>query len=168
MKSLGGVYPDTEIQTASHEELEQAYSDYYADAHRRIEHDLKSSQRAAADANRTRMSARTHRARCTSAGSLAVMGINRMLTKMMFDANPDHEFYVEESFPMDWMYPYLTPFGIIMKVNRQPVRKMTEEMMRRDHEFWSHYSERLVGNWITYDTTAKEIVRFCGEGVFAA
>jgi len=60
---------------------------------------------------------------------------------------------------MDWMYPYLLPFGIILQVNRQPL-DLTEEVMKRDHVFWSQYSDRLVGNWITYDTTAKELCDF--------
>jgi len=66
---------------------------------------------------------------------------------------------VEESYPMDWMYPYLVPFGIIMRVNRTPL-DLTEEIMQRDHVFWSQYSERLVGNWITDDTTAAELCDF--------
>jgi tetratricopeptide (TPR) repeat protein len=77
----------------------------------------------------------------------------------MFDANPDHEFYVEESYPMDWMYPYLVPFGIIMRVNRQPL-ELSEDVLQRDHLFWSQYSDRLVGNWITPDTTAKQLCDF--------
>ncbi|RME94765.1 MAG: DUF2723 domain-containing protein, partial [Verrucomicrobia bacterium] len=77
-----------------------------------------------------------------------------------FDRNPDHEFYVEESFPLDWMYPHLRPYGIIMKVEREPVKELTEEDLRRDHEFWSRYSARLCGNWITYDTPVKEVCEF--------
>jgi tetratricopeptide (TPR) repeat protein len=77
----------------------------------------------------------------------------------MFDANPDHEFYVEESYPMDWMYPYLSPFGIIMQVNRKPL-ELSEEIMQRDHVFWCQYSGRLVGNWITTNTTAKQLCDF--------
>jgi predicted Zn-dependent protease len=98
----------------------------------------------------------------TFGGVLVVMGINSYVTKAMFDANPDHEFYVEESYPMDWMYPYLLPFGIIMQVNRQPL-DLTEEVMQRDHVFWSQYSDRLVGNWIRYDTTAKELCDFAEQ-----
>jgi hypothetical protein len=44
-----------------------------------------------------------------------------LLTKVMFERNPDNEFFVEESFPLEWMYPHLTPFGIIMKINRKPL-----------------------------------------------
>ena len=42
------------------------------------------------------------------------MSINGLLTKVIFDKNPTNEFYVEESFPLDWMYPHLTPHGVIM------------------------------------------------------
>jgi hypothetical protein len=58
------------------------------------------------------------------------------------------------------MFSHLTPYGIIMKINRQPVPEITEEICRRDHEFWSKYSERLIGNWITYDTTVKQAADF--------
>ena len=88
------------------------------------------------------------------------MNINGLLTKVIFDHNPDNAFYVEESFPLDWMFPHLTPYGVIMKINRQPLDKLTDEICKRDHEFWSKYSERLIGNWITYDTSVKEITEF--------
>jgi tetratricopeptide (TPR) repeat protein len=82
------------------------------------------------------------------------------LTKVIFDQNPTNEFFIEESFPLEWMYPHLTPFGIIMKINRQPLPQLTEEVFSKDHEFWSKYSERLIGNWITYDTPVQEIADF--------
>src|SRR4029453_5380640 len=96
-------------------------------------------------------------------GQVAVMAINGLLTKVIFDANPDHEFYVEESFPLDWMYPYLSPYGIIMKINRQQLPELTEDMLKADHEFWSQFSKRLIGNWITYDTTIQEICAFADK-----
>ena len=37
---------------------------------------------------------------------------------------------------------------------------MPEDVFKKDHEFWSQYSERLIGNWITYDTSVKEIADF--------
>jgi thioredoxin-like negative regulator of GroEL len=93
-------------------------------------------------------------------GQVAVMAINGLLTKVMFDKNPTNEFFVEESFPLDWMYPHLTPFGIIMKINRQTLPSLTEEVFQKDHDFWSQYSQRLIGNWITYDTSVQEIANF--------
>jgi tetratricopeptide (TPR) repeat protein len=157
-KSLGGVYPDTEIHTSTMSELRVCEDGYTHDAALRYQHDhehpnephqLKPGEDVVADDS----------GRLSFGGILVVMGINSYVTKSMFDANPDHEFYVEESYPMDWMYPNLLPFGVIMKVNRQPV-ELTEADMMRDHEFWSQYSTRLIGNWITYDTPVKEVCDF--------
>jgi len=93
-------------------------------------------------------------------GQVAVMAINGLLTKVIFDHNLTNEFYVEESFPLDWMFPYLEPYGIIMRINRQPLPEIGEDKVKRDHEFWSQFSERLIGNWITYDTPVKDLCDF--------
>ena len=55
------------------------------------------------------------------------------------------------------MYPYETPFGIIMKINRNPIVALPDDVFKRDHAFWSKYSERMIGNWITYDTSVQQI-----------
>ena len=157
-KSLGGVYPDREIYIASPEDLSRSFQEYTEDSHRRIMHDqqfpneprqVKPGEDVKVIGGRVQIS-----------GQIAVMSINGLVTKVIFDHNPDNEFYVEESFPLDWMFPHLTPYGIIMKINRQPLPEITDEICRRDHEFWSKYSERLIGNWITYDTTVKDIAGF--------
>jgi tetratricopeptide (TPR) repeat protein len=93
-------------------------------------------------------------------GQVAVMKINGLLCKVIFDQNPTNEFYVEESFPLDWMYPYETPFGVIMKVNRNPLPELSEKDFQLDHKFWMDFSPRLCGNWINYDTTVSNICAF--------
>lgn len=149
-RSPGGVYPDLEIHTPTPEESTRCYNDYMADAFQRKQlGQLKLGE-----------DVREENGKVTVSGQVAVMAINALLCRVIFDANPDHEFFIEESFPLDWMYPYLTPFGIIMKLNREPLPTLDEDTLARDHEFWSQYSDRLVGNWITYDTTIKEICDF--------
>jgi tetratricopeptide (TPR) repeat protein len=97
-------------------------------------------------------------------GQVAVMAINALLTQVIFDKNPHHEFYVEESFPLEWMYPHLTPFGIIMKINRNKVPELTQEMLDTDHEFWSQFAGRLIGtNVVTYDTPVSNICAFAEQ-----
>jgi tetratricopeptide (TPR) repeat protein len=96
--------------------------------------------------------------RVTVSGQVAVMAINGLLTKVMFDHNPKNEFFVEESFPLDWMYPHLTPYGIIMKINRQPLPTLTEDILQKDHDFWKQYSKRMTGDIIDYDTPLPKIV----------
>jgi len=148
--SPGGVYPDLEMHIASPQESQECFQNYLADAQARLQRNqLRPGEDVKIVDNRVQVS-----------GQVAVMAINGLLTKVMFDQNPNNEFFVEESFPLDWMYPHLTPFGVIMKINRQPLKSLPEEVFETDHEFWSQYSERLIGNWITYDTPVSNIVQF--------
>ena len=150
-----GVYPPKEMYIATPEDSQKCFQEYMQDAQRRMElGTLRPGEevRPVRDANGT--------TRVQVSGQVAVMAINGLLTKVMFDKNPTNEFFVEESFPLEWMYPHLTPFGVIMKINRQPFTSLSEDVLRQDHEFWADYSSRLIGNWITYDTSVKEIVDF--------
>ena len=66
------------------------------------------------------------------------------------------DFYVEESYVIAWMYPYLTPHGLIMKINNEPT-EITPEMVKNDHEFWDWYVKRLVGDSkFTRDIVARK------------
>lgn len=149
-KSVGGVYPDREIKTATPEDSQRCFHEYLSDAQRRLQlKQLRPGEDVRVIENRVQVS-----------GQVAVMAINGLLTKVMFDKNPGHDFFIEESFPLDWMYPHLSPYGIIMKINREPLPELTEEMVAKDHEFWSKYATRSIGNWITYDTPVSNICAF--------
>ena len=66
------------------------------------------------------------------------------------------DFFVEESYVIPWMYPYLTPHGLIMKINNQPT-KITKEMIKNDHDFWDWYVGRLVSDSkFTRDIVARK------------
>ncbi len=52
-------------------------------------------------------------------GNAAVMAINALLAKNLFNTNRENEFYLEESFPLNWMYPYMTPYGIIFRLEAE-------------------------------------------------
>jgi outer membrane murein-binding lipoprotein Lpp len=93
-------------------------------------------------------------------GQVAVMNINGLLVKTIFDKTPDREFYIEESFPLDWMYPYLEPHGLILKLNRQPLAGLSEEMVSRDHEYWARYVTPMIGGWLHDDTPVGEVAAF--------
>jgi tetratricopeptide (TPR) repeat protein len=156
VKSLGGVYPDTEIITPNGDELQQCINDYYQDAGKRAQHDMQFPNEPRQIRSGEEVKVVNGRIQI-SGGQATVMGINGLLTKVIFDKNPGHEFYEEESFPLEWMYPHLTPFSVIMKINREPVPEITQDIVDKDHAFWSHFSERSIGNWITYDTSIKDI-----------
>ena len=79
-------------------------------------------------------------------GALGVMEINGILTKMMWDHDRlRHAFYVEESYVIPWMYPYLSPHGLIMKLNadRTPYDPKTTA---KDRDFWDWYMRRLLSD----------------------
>jgi len=66
------------------------------------------------------------------------------------------DFYVEESYVIPWMYPYLTPHGLIMKINNKPT-KITKEMIKNDRDFWDWYVDRLVNDSkFTRDIVARK------------
>ncbi len=79
-------------------------------------------------------------------GVQGVMMINGILCKMIFEANKHkHDFYVEESYVIPWMYPYLSPHGLIMKINQEQLPSLTPEMIKDDTDFWNWYCRRLIG-----------------------
>jgi tetratricopeptide (TPR) repeat protein len=79
-------------------------------------------------------------------GALGVMEINGILAEMIFEHNKyRHDFYVEESYIIHWMYPYLTPHGLIMKINANKT-PLAPDVIRDDQDFWDWYARRLVGN----------------------
>jgi len=92
-------------------------------------------------------------------GQVAVMSINGLLAKLIIDKNPDREFYVEESFPLEWMYPYLSPHGLILKINRQPLAELSEELVRRDREYWTRYIRAMIGDW-RHDASVGDVAAF--------
>jgi hypothetical protein len=146
-RTKGGVYPDREIYIPTPQDSQDCFQKYLADAQERLQHNaLKPGEDVRIIDGRVQVS-----------GQIAVMSINGLLTKVIFDQNPNNEFFVEESFPLDWMFPYLTPYGIIMKINRQPLPTLTQDILDRDHKFWREYSKRLTGDFITYETPVKEI-----------
>ncbi len=77
-------------------------------------------------------------------GALGVMEINGILTKMMFDHDRLHNaFYVEESYVIPWMYPYLSPHGLIMKINAEKT-PYDAKRAAQDADFWDWYVRRLT------------------------
>jgi hypothetical protein len=129
---------------------QNAFSEYLQDAQER----LKAGKLTPGE------DVRTVNNRVQVSGQVAVMQINARLVKIIFDKNPEREFYVEESFPLDWMYPHLSPHGLIFKLNREPLPELSEAVVGRDHDYWRSYAGRLIGDWITDDTSVQEVCDF--------
>ena len=138
------------IYTPTEEDSQRCFQEYLTDAQRRLaENKLKPGEDVKVSENKVQVS-----------GQTAVMSINGLLTKVIFDHNPDREFYIEESFPLDWMYPYLEPHGLIMKLNRQPLAELPEETIVRDHDYWHNLVAGMLGEWLDERTTPRDVASF--------
>jgi hypothetical protein len=96
-------------------------------------------------------------------GMTVVMEINASLVKVIFDKNPDREFYIEESYPLDWTYPYLEPHGLILKISRQPVPEWSGEMLDADAKYWRNLENGMIGDWLTEETSVKTVAEFVNK-----
>jgi len=147
------------ILTPTDEDLQKSWQDYTADAQRRLAHDqqfpaeprqLKPGEEVRLDAN----------GQIQLSGQMNVMGIRELLTKAIFEQNPERDFYLEESFPLDWMDPHLEPHGLIFKLNRQPAATLSDESVQRDHEYWTKYVQPMIGDWLHDDTPVAGVAAF--------
>jgi hypothetical protein len=136
----------------------KAFQEYIADAQRRLEHDREhpNERRQLKPGEDVKMS----NGRIQVSGQVAVMEINSILTKIIFEQNPGREFYIEMSYPIDWMYPHLAPHGMILKVHRQPVSEITAEEVEKDRTYWSQQQRPLIGDWLKPETSIDEICQY--------
>jgi hypothetical protein len=144
------------IYIPSNKDLQKSFQEYTEDAYRRFKkNQLKPGENVNVTGGGVQVS-----------GRVALMGINALLAKIIFEENTNREFYVEESFPLDWMYPYLEPHGLIFKLNRQPLPELSDEIVRRDHDYWTNCIAPMIGDWLNDDTTIEEVAAFA-EKVYA-
>ena len=70
-------------------------------------------------------------------GVSGVMVINGIIAKMIFDKNKNtREFFVEESYVIDWMYPDLEPHGLIFRLNKTPSNQLSEKTIKMNNIYW--------------------------------
>lgn len=96
-------------------------------------------------------------------GLTAVMKINGLLVKIIFERNPGREFYLEQSFALDWTYPYLEPHGLIFKINRQPLTAIPDDIVRTDRDFWTRSVSSMIGDWLKPETPVGEVAAFADK-----
>ena len=104
-------------------------------------------------------------------GVAGVMQINGNLSRLIFDHNKaDHPFFVEESYVLNWMYPYLEPHGLILKMNAGPLPELSPETIARDRQFWDETEARLTAlPGFAGNEEARKIfskLRSAGAGVY--
>jgi hypothetical protein len=135
------------------EDSAKIFNDYIEDARTRLaENKLKPGEQV------TNINGRIN-----ASGQVAIMSINAQFVKSIFDRNPNREFYIEESFPLDWMYPYLEPHGLIMKINRAPVMEFSAETVQRDQAYWQARVDEMIGGWLRPETPLQAVLDFADK-----
>jgi hypothetical protein len=138
------------IYTPTREDSQRCFEDYSTDVDERSKHNQL----------RPGETARSVDGKVQITGQIAVMTINGLIARIVFDKNPSREFYVEESFPLDWMYPYLEPHGLIFKINRQPAATLSDDVIQADHEYWAKCMQPMIGGWLKDDTSVAAVADF--------
>src|SRR5258706_7729834 len=147
LEYLRGMY-GAKIYTPTDEDSEKTFQDYTQDAaQRRSKNQLKPGEdiRVGADG------------RIQIRGQIAVIQLKALLAKIIFDKNPDREFYIEESFPFDWMYPYLEPHGPIFKINHQPLPGLSDQIVEQDRHYWQGLVRPMIADWLTGGTPVEQV-----------
>jgi tetratricopeptide (TPR) repeat protein len=157
LEYLRDTYSPT-IYTPTKPELDKALEDYKSDAQKRLEHD-KNFPREPRQI-RPGEDVRVVDGKMNMTGHVAVMALNARLAKLIFEKNPNRQFYLAESFPLDWMYPYLEPHGLIMKINREPAGALSGETIQKDHDYWRARVDEMIGPWLREDTSVQTIAEF--------
>ena len=122
------------IWTPSEDDRTDAFNEYAE----LVEREVKEGTRATND------DLRVENGRVYVNGIKSVMEINGLLVKRIFKhERRRHAFYVEEDDVIPWMYDYLTPHGLIMKINAD-AHSMNDEIVRNDMDFWDWYTRRLL------------------------
>ncbi len=68
-----------------------------------------------------------------------------VILKWLWERNRDeHEFFIEESFPILWTYDYAIPHGLIYKLSKTKLETLPREIVESDLAYWKDYSKRLL------------------------
>lgn len=139
------------IYVPTDNDVSQCFQDYQQDFQKRKQdHQLKPGEDATIDSD----------GRLQIKGQMAVIEIYGRIAKVVFNQNTNRECYVEESFPIEWMNPYLEPHGVIMKLNHQPLAQLSDKMVQRDEDYWSKLISPMIGDWLNKETSLADVTEF--------
>lgn len=67
--------------------------------------------------------------------------------KWIWEKNKDkHDFFIEESFPIEWTYDYAIPYGLVYQLNKTKLDQIPPDAVAKDFAFWKDYKARLLDN----------------------
>ena len=80
-------------------------------------------------------------------GTNDVFEVNAIAAQKIFEKNKQaHTFYLEQSVPMAWTYPYMLPAGLIFKLSPMTMKAIPPAAIAEDYRFWDAYAARLLAD----------------------
>jgi hypothetical protein len=134
-----------QLATLSEEDSQRAFSEYMADAQKRLEHD----QQFPDEPNQVRPGEEVTFAdgRLQVSGQVAVMAINERLFQMLLDKNPDRPFAMEESFPFNSVNAAAVPLGPILELRTATSQgAYTPEVASQAVGYWRAIAQQLLSD----------------------
>ena len=152
-----------QISLPTTNDVQAALEDYKADALRRLKHDeeFPDGPRQIKQGE----SVRLVNGELQMNNPVSVMAVHARLVKLMLERNPNREFYLEESYPLELIYPYLSPHGLIFQLNHAPLTALPVKDIEADHAFWTKECGTLLGGWLKPDTSVSNVCAFA-EAVY--
>ena len=152
-----------QISLPTTNDVQTALEDYKTDALRRLKHDeeFPDGPRQIKQGE----SVRLVNGELQMNNAVSAMEVHARLVKVILERNPKCEFYMEESYPLDLVYPYLSPHGLIFQLNHAPLAALPVKDIEADHEFWTKECGTLLGGWLKPDTSVSHVCAFA-EAVY--
>ena len=80
-------------------------------------------------------------------GTNDVFEVNAIAAEAIFQKNKaTHAFYLEQSVPMEWTYPYMLPSGLIFKLSPVKLDALPPAAIAADHAYWDAYAAQLLAD----------------------
>jgi hypothetical protein len=96
-------------------------------------------------------------------GQVSVMEINGLLAKLIVEKNPSRRCFIEQSYPIDWMYPHLSPHGLVFELHPKPIARFEPDSIRKDADYWKRCTAEMIGDWLSAKTSARELCDFADK-----
>ena len=80
-------------------------------------------------------------------GGMDPVMAHSVVTRLIWEKNKDsHDFFVEESFPLEWSYDHALPHGLVYQITKEPLKEIPADVVKKDMEFWEAYAGSLLEN----------------------
>jgi hypothetical protein len=139
---LSFIYAD-QLVLPTHEEAEQAFKDYMADAKKRLMHDqqfpdelkqVKPDEHLSTDEN----------GNISASGPVSIMGVNEFIFQQIMQKNPGLAFGLEESYPLKSTYADATTMGPIMELRTSDhLDALTADTASQSIAYWQQVTQQL-------------------------